>query len=288
QKIILEVADNSNVILELRTVQRVLNELDFHYVLGRKRHIMADTAAIASLRAYYIENKLANRRPTRRGELNPRITEVFLDESFGNDIHVAGKIWLLEDKSASIKVEKGLVAAGFISTKGGRGDAGFVEGSIKCWNATSKRKTWDEDDYHGNFDTEKFERWFLNLYGASYHKNITNRNPTLQSTRGGMRTWFTRRHVIFSLKETKAKLMECVTFLKEKPICLVQTIAAKYNHRVLYTPQYHPEALTDRAHNCQGPLKNANDAVEKVIVGLNAITVKEWVSVYRHAQGFEN
>ncbi|KAF4149876.1 hypothetical protein GN958_ATG00932 [Phytophthora infestans] len=68
---------------------------------------MADTAAIASLRAYYIENKLANRRPTRRGELKPRITEVFLDESFGNDIHVVGKIWLLEDKIRFNKSGKG-------------------------------------------------------------------------------------------------------------------------------------------------------------------------------------
>ncbi|EEY56967.1 uncharacterized protein PITG_10515 [Phytophthora infestans T30-4] len=97
------------------------------------------------------------------------------------------------------------------------------------------------------------------------------------------------------LKKTKTKLMERVMPLKEKPIYMVQTIAAKYNHRVLYTPPYHPELqpikliwATVKGRIARAPPKNANDTVEKVIAGLNAITAKEWVSVYRHDQGFEN
>ncbi|KAG3172781.1 hypothetical protein PC128_g18448 [Phytophthora cactorum] len=86
-----------------------------------------------------------------------------------------------------------------------------------------------------------------------------------------------------------------VTPLKEKPFYMVQTIASKYNNRVLYTPPYHPELqpieliwAKVKGRITRAPPKNANDAVAKVIAGPNAIKPKEWVSVYRHAQGFEN
>ncbi|KAG3110248.1 hypothetical protein PI124_g24801 [Phytophthora idaei] len=65
-------------------MQRLLNELDFHYVVGKKRHILADMAAVVSLRGIYIEYKLSNRRPTRQG-----------------------KTWLLDDKIRYNKSGKG-------------------------------------------------------------------------------------------------------------------------------------------------------------------------------------
>ncbi|KAG2840229.1 hypothetical protein PC113_g19310 [Phytophthora cactorum] len=81
-------------------MQLLLYELEFHYVVGKKWHILADTAAVVSLRGTYIEYKLSNRRPTRRG-----------------------KTWLLDDKTRYNKSGKGpracIVAAGFISSKGG-------------------------------------------------------------------------------------------------------------------------------------------------------------------------
>ncbi|KAG3043754.1 hypothetical protein PI125_g27268, partial [Phytophthora idaei] len=99
-------------------MQRLLNELDFHYVVGKKRHILADMAAVVSLRGIYIEYKLSNRRPTRQG-----------------------KTWLLDDKIRYNKSGKG-------PRKGRRVEAGFVEGSITCWNSTLKRKSFEDDDYH--------------------------------------------------------------------------------------------------------------------------------------------
>ncbi|KAG2793278.1 hypothetical protein PC118_g1821 [Phytophthora cactorum] len=110
-------------------MQLLLYELEFHYVVGKKWHILADTAAVVSLRGTYIEYKLSNRRPTRRG-----------------------KTWLLDDKTRYNKSGKGpracIVAAGFISSKGGCVEAGFVGGSITYWNSTLKRKSLEDDDYH--------------------------------------------------------------------------------------------------------------------------------------------
>jgi hypothetical protein len=95
----------------------------------------------------------------------------------------------------------------FVSQHGGRTEAGLVEGSVKCWNSALKRKhtELDEDaDYHGNFDTEKFEHWFsilcrklqekhgpcnIHMDGASYHKSQTNKSPTMSWTRPTMQFW---------------------------------------------------------------------------------------------------
>ena len=79
-----------------------------------------------------------------------------------------------------------------------------MRGSIKVWNSALKRKEWEENDYHGNFDAEQFERWFENLcntpsvksgkctihmYGTSYHKRITNNTPTMPWLKAAMVTW---------------------------------------------------------------------------------------------------
>jgi hypothetical protein len=70
----------------------------------------------------------------------------------------------------------------FVSQHGGRTEAGLVEGSVKCWNSALKRKhtELDEDaDYHGNFDTEKFEHWFSILC-----RKLQNKAWPLQHSHG--------------------------------------------------------------------------------------------------------
>ncbi|KAG3157934.1 hypothetical protein PC128_g21583 [Phytophthora cactorum] len=198
----------------------LLYELEFHYVVGKKWHILADTAAVVSLRGTYIEYKLSNRRPTRRG-----------------------KTWLLDDKTRYNKSGKGpracIVAAGFISSKGGCVEAGFVGGSITYWNSTLKRKSLEDDDYHV---------CVIHMDGASYHKNQTNRSPTMKWTLDAMRTWLADRHVNFSLKETKTKLMERVTPLKEKPIYMpIELIWATAKGRIARAPKKTPTTLPPRS-----------------------------------------
>lgn len=92
-----------------------------------------------------------------------------------------------------------IFAAGICRTQGAVTMGGFVRGSKEVWNSTLKHKHWEPDDYHGNFDARKFERWFENLCqtllqscggcnihmdGASYHKRQTNEAPTMKKKTG--------------------------------------------------------------------------------------------------------
>ncbi|KAG3028832.1 hypothetical protein PC129_g18744 [Phytophthora cactorum] len=65
----------------------------------------------------------------------------------------------------------------------------------------------EADDYHGNFNAAKFEKWFLNLCnvlkekyggcnihmdGASYHKRQINKAPTMKSNRAEIMNWLAK------------------------------------------------------------------------------------------------
>ncbi|OWZ05979.1 hypothetical protein PHMEG_00021831 [Phytophthora megakarya] len=187
-------------------MQRLLQEFDFHYIVGKKRHISADTHGNVEFRNAYLKKKLCNRRPEKKGRFDPRKTEVFLDESFCNVNHVSNKTWVLEDKIR-----------------------------------------------------------------------------------------FNKSGVSVSSSATKAQLMEYITPLKEKPIYQAQLTASLHGHYLLYTPPYHPELqpielvwATVKGRIAGSPPKNGNDAVQKVLDGLAAIKGKEFLSMYRHAQTFEN
>jgi len=80
--------------LKERVMQRVLNELNFHHVKGETRHMYGKYEANVAFRAKYLAKKVSNRAGA--GLNRP---EVYLDESFCNANHVAGKTWLLDDKN---------------------------------------------------------------------------------------------------------------------------------------------------------------------------------------------
>ncbi|KAE9211678.1 hypothetical protein PF004_g15850 [Phytophthora fragariae] len=211
-KICDEVFDLHEVSIGVDAMNRLLVELGYHYIKGEKRHIHADSEGNVAFRETYLAKKLANRVKVQGrygvswGVVRP---EVFLDESYCNVNHVTGKIWLTSEKVRYGKTGKGpracIIAAGVIKTRGAVTTGEFVEGSIKVWNSALKRKLWDEDDYHGNFDAEQFERWFQNLCstlkkakygectihmdGASYHKRITNKTPTMSWLKAAIVAW---------------------------------------------------------------------------------------------------
>ncbi|KAG6974017.1 hypothetical protein JG687_00000568 [Phytophthora cactorum] len=123
--------------------------------------------------------------------------------------------------------------------------------------------------------------------GASYHKNIINKNPTMDSNRAEMHAGY--RRVCFSVKETKSDLMLRITPLKENPKYQAQMIASLHGHFLLYTPPYHPELQPVeliwsmvKGRIARDPPKNGNDAVEKVLDQLGEITRQNWIDVYRH------
>jgi hypothetical protein len=78
----------------------------------------------------------------------------------------------------------------------------LIECSREIWQSNLKQK--HDDDYHGNFNTELFEKWFENLSadlaakygpcnihmdGASYHKNQVNPAPTTKTLKANIQEW---------------------------------------------------------------------------------------------------
>ncbi|KAG2992531.1 hypothetical protein PC118_g4491 [Phytophthora cactorum] len=139
---------------------------------------------------WYLKKKVANLN-RRNFPVRP---EVFLDETFCNFHHVAQLSWVDEDKVRFSKSDRGprfcIVAAGIIRRENNGIVGELIEESREVWQSNLKRK--HDDDYHGNFSTEQFERWFENLCahlaikygpcniqldGARYHKSQTNSAP---------------------------------------------------------------------------------------------------------------
>ncbi|KAG6956734.1 hypothetical protein JG687_00010423 [Phytophthora cactorum] len=134
----------------------------------------------------------------------------------------------------------------------------------------------------------------IHMDGASYHKNISNKNPTMNSNRAEMHRWLTERGASFSVKETKSDLMLWITLPKEKPKYKDQLIASLHGHFLLNMPPYHPELqpieliwAMVKGRIARDPPKNGNDAVEKVLDQLGEITRHNWIDVYRHVQGHD-
>ncbi|GMF57961.1 unnamed protein product [Phytophthora fragariaefolia] len=185
----------------------------------------------------------------------------------------------------------------FVEQKGGRVEAGLVEKSTKCWNSTLKRSHSDmeEDaDYHGNFDTAKFDRWFMRLCktlkakhgecnihmdGASHHKNQLNKSPTMSWTRAQIQNWLNQKG---QPAERKARIHGSAN---NGTIWTLFTVYTTVSSRATADRAY---LGSSKGTNCKSATKNGNDAVEKVLNGLYAIKRKEFINVYRHAQSFEN
>jgi hypothetical protein len=181
QLIAREVKCARGIEVHVRTMRRICRKLGYAYVRGKKRHYLAESSGNVAFRATYVQKKRAN----RQGQYGwPRNPDVFLDESHCNVNHVAGRTWLTSDRTRYEKTGKG---TRYVSR-----------------NSTLKPK--DDDDYHGNFDTVQFERWFENLCttlqaygrchihmdGGSYHKSIVNKQPTTNWRKADIHNWLTQ------------------------------------------------------------------------------------------------
>ncbi|KAE8913131.1 hypothetical protein PF003_g2925 [Phytophthora fragariae] len=222
---------------------------------------------------------------------NPVRPEVFLDESYVNVNHVANKTWSTEDKVRKSKSGKGprivMVAAGIVTcaahTQDGSTtrsqdeiDGPFIKESIEDWNAASKkRKGDDSSDYHGNFDSEMFAKWFTNLC------------TTLRKDYGPC--------IKYGEKDVIAQLLVRVQPHRPAPIYATQVIATDYGHLLYFTPPYHPELQpiemvwgADENHIAANPATNARELDAKVHEEFLKVTDENWPSYYRHVQKFED
>ena len=86
-----------------RTMHRLLRRLGFRYLRGQTRNYLAETPANVAFRGQYLRAKVMN----RDGNGNPVMSEVYLDESYVNQNHVASRSWLDKSRKRYAKEGKG-------------------------------------------------------------------------------------------------------------------------------------------------------------------------------------
>ncbi|KAG7382224.1 hypothetical protein PHYPSEUDO_005110 [Phytophthora pseudosyringae] len=72
-----EVAVQTNICIARRSMSRLLKRLGYRYIMGEKRHYLAETVGNVAYRATYLQRKLLNRDRNN----NPILPGVYLDES---------------------------------------------------------------------------------------------------------------------------------------------------------------------------------------------------------------
>ncbi|KAG7380193.1 hypothetical protein PHYPSEUDO_007647 [Phytophthora pseudosyringae] len=128
-----EVAVQTNICIARRSMSRLLRRLGYRYIMGEKRHYLAEIVGNVAYRATYPQRKLLNRDRNN----NPILPEVYLDESYVNVNHVRGTTWLPPDRNR-------------ISASGQDARICIVAADVIYRQGNALR---------GHF----FERWFLSL-----------------------------------------------------------------------------------------------------------------------------
>ncbi|KAG2793848.1 hypothetical protein PC119_g10683 [Phytophthora cactorum] len=159
----------------------------------------------------------------------------------------------------------------------------------------------EADDYHGNFNAAKFEKWFINLCmvlkekhggcnihmdGASYHKRQINKAPTMKSNRAEIMKWLA--------KHGEDQIGQIIDEHRPKAEYHTQKIAVEYDHLLYFTPPYHLalqpiELIWAQVKGPIGraPASNTTETVQRVIAGLKNVEWM-WLSLFRHVQGVED
>jgi len=289
-------------------MRTVVKRLGFSYVVGQKRNIAADAAGTVKFREEYLLKKVANRDHHR----NPRRLEVFLDESYVNEHHVASRTWLPANRVRYAKRGKGrrfcIVGAGILHRKNGglRGD--WVENSLKVWQ--SDLAASEQEDYHGNFDSETFEDWFKKLCrtlkrehgacnivmdGASYHRRIIKPSPKKGWKKAHILRWLVENGIPWGSDTRNATLLKLASAAKPKTNYAANIIAQKYGHLLFYTPPYHPELQpieviwgVVKNRIAMEPAKSMSDLKKKLGASLRQVSSHTWVGAYRKVQRMED
>ena len=258
------------------TIRRTLHNMGFTWGPGRRRRVAAERPENVLFRTQYLRSILQN-----RGENNkPTLPMIFIDESFIHLHHSAQRSWIhdINDKLFGVAEGKGarfvIVGAGVIYQMNGVFRGKWMENSVRVWNSTSRKRRGRgrqgkrdegtssssssdfEEDYHGNMNARKFEKWFVDVCaeasiqfgnciivmdGCSAHKRVLNPSPNKSSTKPAMMNWLRRERVEFDASLTRAELLAIVDRVKPEKKYVTVGMAERVGHKVLFTPPYHPE-----------------------------------------------
>ncbi|ETL36796.1 hypothetical protein L916_11289 [Phytophthora nicotianae] len=193
----------------------------------------------------YLANKVSN----LSARLHPKVTEVFLDESYCNVNHTAGSSWVVKHSPRYVANGAGqrycIVGAGSVFVKNGGLCAEWVHGSIKRWPSHLK----GDGDYHSNFTGELFELWFeelcqllqsrygrcrIHMDGAAYHKVIEDPAPASSKTKAVMVKWLNEHGVTVGVNDYTKKQLE--QLIAQPTNVRVFALLTRQNHQLPTVP----------------------------------------------------
>jgi transposase len=210
-------------------------------------------------RRTYLRAKLANRKlggGTRR-------PEVYVDETYVNVNHSTSRTWYCLEDGPWVQKPAGkgprLIIVDAITS------AGWLAGTRLVFQA--KRRT---GDYHGQMNFDNFRKWFsesllpniparslIIMDNAPYH-NVYEEGvfyPTTATRKADLQSWLLANHPeAYQEAMLKAELLAVCKGLCEKPAYALDILAEGSGHRILRTPQYHPELQP--LEECWGVVKN--------------------------------
>ncbi|KAF9420383.1 hypothetical protein BGZ76_004097 [Entomortierella beljakovae] len=247
---------------------------------GTRQNILHDAPQNVSFQRKYLERRFKNLYRSIDKDSHktwvPRHPEVFLDESYCHLDHVSANRWV---SKGGIVTEPGrkpllVIFAAFVVYYDSQKEevvGKFVDDSVHIWLANRKSglpnavgpspddDLWKnvpeevreassnifakDDDYHGNFTSEIFDRIFqtlcenlnkmnlrnckIHLDGASYHFHRIHKKPTKSSKKSEIMKWFAdTRNPVPADKTRNIDLVDHIKGLPEQPFSTSKTAEA--------------------------------------------------------------
>jgi transposase len=239
------------------TLWRTLQRWGFTYGTGRRRSALKEHDYVVLARRRYLRQKRANRNLD--GSL--RRPEVYLDETFVNKNHSGQFTGYLEEDGPWVNKPSGKGPRLIIVHAMTR--LGWVPGAELVVEAAKRT-----GDYHGQMNWENFSTWFSDqllpnipshsliiLDNAPYHTVVVeDAFPTPKSRKEQLCAWLSRNDIPWTPDRLKPELYDLCKKCAPAPEYRLDQLAEACGHRILRTPQYHPELQP--IETCWGIVKN--------------------------------
>jgi len=283
------------------TLARALKRWGFEFGKGIRSQHLKEKDHVVAARRRYLREKRGNRADAGDA-IAVRRPEVYLDESYVNKNHSNDFTWYYGEDGPWVQKPTGkgerLIILNAITSNG------WVPGAKLVFK--SSRKT---GDYHGQMNWELFKKWFTEMLipnipassliimdNAPYH-NILSENspPTPQSSKKHIREWLEQNGVYCHDDYLKPELIEILKKMAPEPIYAIDELAAAHGHKVLRTPQYHPELQP--IETCWGVVKNyiathcdftMQNLIKQLDNGFGKVTKETCTKIIKRIRAFED
>ena len=280
-----------NVEIPMTTFLRTLSRWGFIYGKGKRRSALKEKSYVVIARRQYLRRKRANRNSD--GSL--KRPEVYLDETFINKNHSNQSTWYSKEDGAWVNKPSGkgprLIILHAITKDGWVKDAQLIFDANKRTG-----------DYHGQMNWENFSKWFedqllpnipvnslIIMDNARYHNvNTEDSFPTPKIRKEELRTWLDRNHIPWTEDMLRPELFELCKRFAETPEFRLDQIAEASGHKILRTPQYHPElqpievcwgiVKNYMADHCDFTMKNFRNKLPDAFLKVRSNTCKKLIS----------